>query len=480
MKQINPFKELRMNDVHGMSCDTRTLKKYDVFFDFMGCEDHCNQALQKGALGIITPLKDFKGEGVPIYVTQEPRLLFSKMCARFYPSQPHTIAAVTGTNGKTSTVDFIRQLWQGLGKSSYSFGTLGLQGEKAHHIPLDLPASLNTLDAYHLHKLLHTLTVQDKEAFFTFEASSHGLDQYRAHHVRVTHGVFTNLTQDHLDYHHNMEAYFEAKARLFTDVMDQGGTAIINADDVYCMRLHTVCKDRGIQPYFFSMKDANVPLFARIEKLHGSGMSVRINAFNDFVDIDLPFVGSFQVENLLGALGVVMTSSSVSLREIMPLFLTIKAPAGRMEHVGSTSLGADVFIDYAHTPDALKRALESLRHHTQNNLHVIFGCGGDRDRTKRPIMGKIAADLADHVLITDDNPRTEDPQIIREEILAGIGEKSTQTIDDRARAIEIGIKQLKKGDILLVAGKGHEQGQIIGQTIHPFCDKKTAEKYLRS
>lgn len=483
MVQINFLKDMGWDDSIGtftdLSHDTRTLKKGDLFFDLIGCEDHCKQAVQKGAIGIITPLITFEST-IPLYPTTEPRRLFSKACSLFYPKQPTVIAAVTGTNGKTSTVDFIRQLWEGLEKPAYSFGTLGLQGQNIDQLSIPLPTSLNTLDAWHLHRLLHAIASFNDRACFAFEASSHGLDQYRAHHVRVTHGVFTNLTQDHLDYHHTMTDYFEAKSRLFNDVMIQGGTAIINGDDDYREKLLSLCQKRNLQTHFFSMTDENAPLFARVEELHGSGMTVFIKAFDESVRTTLPFVGTFQISNLLGALGVVLTSSSTSLKNIAPFLNTLKAPEGRMEHVGTTQNGADVFIDYAHTPDALTRALECLKAHTQNHLHVIFGCGGDRDRTKRPLMGNIAARLADHVIITDDNPRTEESAHIRQEIEKGIGAHplTLENIDGREKAIEKGISHLKKGDILLIAGKGHEQGQIIGKTLYPFCDKKIAQQYL--
>ena len=483
MAQINFLKDLGFDpiskDITGLSNDTRTLKSGDIFFDLIGCKDHCQEAIQRGALGIITPLKTFE-TSLPLYHTKEPRLLFSRACALFYPKQTRVIAAVTGTNGKTSTVDFIRQLWEGLEKSAYSFGTLGLQGKAIDHLSQMLPTSLNTLDAWHFHHLLHEIASMDDNAFFAFEASSHGLDQYRVHHARVTHGVLTNLTQDHLDYHHTMDAYFEAKARLFNDVMVEGGTAILNADDEYSVSLLSLCQKRHLQIYLFSMKDEKAPLFARIDTLHGSGMTVFIKAFEDSMTLDLPFVGTFQIANLLGAIGVVLTSSSVSLSEIAPLCRMLKAPAGRMEHVGTTASGGDVFIDYAHTPDALERALESLKSHTKGHLHVVFGCGGDRDRTKRPLMGKIAATLADHVIITDDNPRTEEAALIRQDVEKGIQKQplTFHNIDGREQAIQRGIAQLKTGDILLIAGKGHEQGQIIGQTTHSFCDKKIAQKRL--
>ncbi|MBX9976980.1 MAG: UDP-N-acetylmuramoyl-L-alanyl-D-glutamate--2,6-diaminopimelate ligase [Alphaproteobacteria bacterium] len=457
----------------GISVDTRILKPGDIFFDVTGNTDHIQCAVEHGACAIVSTLKQQHVEGIPFIHVDNGRLAFAKACAVFYPNQPKHLAAITGTNGKTSTVDFIRQLWASLKLPAISYGTLGLEGT---HTTIDLPKGINTLDAYHYHQLLHDIASYNPDTFFAFEASSHGLDQHRIDGVTVKYAAFTNLTQDHLDYHETMDQYFQAKARLFLDILDSNGMAIINKDDTYGDELVRLCKEKRLSVFTYSLEDTSAHLYGCVEAIHANSMTVYLRAFDMSLTVDIPVVGHFQIANILAAIGILLASHPCRLEDLKPGLENLKSPRGRMEHVGTSEKGGDVFVDYAHTPDALKRALQSLRAHTSSKLSVVFGCGGDRDRTKRPLMGQIATEWADHVIITDDNPRTENAVDIRAQVLMG----TTEALDigGRENAIVRAIQILKKGDVLLIAGKGHEQGQIIGDVIHPFCDKDIARKYL--
>lgn len=471
----------------GICQDTRLLQKGDIFFDLAGNIENCEKAVTLGASAIVSLMKTPASVTVPFMTVSNVRSVFSKACGIFYPRQPETIAAVTGTNGKTSTVDFIRQLWASINLPSVSYGTLGLQGSGADKVSksLNLPSGLNTLDAYHYHRLLEALALNNLQTHFAFEASSHGLDQHRIDNVRVKYAVFTNLTQDHLDYHHTMDQYFEAKARLFLEILDAHGTAIINRDDAYGLKLMAMCRQKELRTVTYSLRDTKADLYARIRQVHTKGMTVYLRAFDAAITINIPVVGLFQIENILAAVAVLLASTPCRLEDLIPRLTSLKSPMGRMEHVGTSTLsdgseGGDIFVDYAHTPDALLRALQSLRSHTHGRIHIVVGCGGDRDRTKRQHMGEIAAKHADVVMITDDNPRTENAADIRAEVMEGCRRVTSMAMNrgNREEAILTSIQGLEKGDILLIAGKGHEQGQIIGNTVLPFCDKQVSEKYI--
>lgn len=472
--------------------DTRILKAKGIFFDVVGCEQHCHNALAQGACAIITPLSLATSDHRPVFQVDDPRLLFAKACALFYDRQPTPIVAVTGTNGKTSTVDFIRQLWASLHKSAFSFGTLGLQTHAHPSITLSLPTHINTLDAYHMHTLLQHIHNHDAYAHVAFEASSHGLHQHRVSGVRVTCAVWTNLTQDHLDYHGTMDEYFHCKTRLFTEILRAQGTAVINHDDPYGQRLMSRLP-KDITPWTYSLHTTHSTLYGVIDSITSVGMHLTLthtphDGLPVSVSVHVPVVGRFQAENILAAVAAVLASDNTcGLLDLKLGLENLKSPKGRMEHVGTTASGGDVFVDYAHTPDALKHALQALRAHTQGQLYVVMGCGGDRDTTKRAIMGHHAVEYADVAFITDDNPRTEDPALIREHVMAGAHTFLTHNptaskayvIDGRADAIQRGVAALKAGDALLIAGKGHEDYQIMGTTRHFFCDVKTAQDAMR-
>lgn len=469
----------------GVVHNTNLLSIGGVFFDVVGCEAHCKEAISRGASLIITPLihHDWSPSDRAVFHVEDPRLLFSKACALFYPKQPDVCIGVTGTNGKTSTVDFIRQLWSYQDKPAVSLGTLGLNASQhAEHV-YDmsdlrslLPTHLNTLDAYHMHRCLDTLVTSIPGVCVAFEASSHGLHQHRIASVRVSVAVFTNLSQDHLDYHDTMEQYFQSKARLFQDLLKKEGVAVINGDDPYGRRLIDMLPS-STRIITYSTQDPKATLYACIDTAHGKGMTLTVSYQNrDTLSLDVGIVGRFQVSNILAAVGAVLASdASLSLHDVGSGLSFLQSPKGRMEHVATTPAGADVFVDYAHTPDALQRALETLRYHTSGDVYVVCGCGGDRDRTKRPIMGRIAAEYADVVIITEDNPRTENADLIREAVYEGASAVLQNTdhlfsIAGRDKAIAHALSMAGAHDIVLIAGKGHEDYQIIGTTYHDFCD----------
>ena len=379
--------------------------------------------------------------------------------------------AVTGTNGKSSVVSLVRQLWHLLGYKAASFGTVGLEIDP-EHLPNDLPPvpSLTTYDSLSFFGLLKDLASAEMN-HVAFEASSHGLDQYRIHGSDLTVAGFTNFTQDHLDYHQDMENYLIAKAKLFTEILPPNRPAVINAGSLYFDRLKTMISNSVIS---YGV-DVAADLVASNIIADGAKITFDLH-YNEqiFHGVTLNLAGTFQVENVLCAMAMVIGAGD-SLTSILPLLPFLKSVSGRMEFVGSTPVGADVYVDYAHTPDALERALLSLRSHTKNRVWVTFGCGGDRDSGKRPIMGKIADQFADMVIVTDDNPRSEDPSTIRKQI---IGDFAFKEIADRAKAIMYCVTHLEKGDSLLIAGKGHEIGQIIGDKMYPFSDKQQVQAVL--
>ncbi len=389
-----------------------------------------------------------------------PRLALAHIAATFYPKQPKYMVAVTGTDGKTSTTDFFRQLAHLAGYKSASIGTLGVfagDGTKLYD------GTHTTPDAIALHRMLQELA----EAGYThvcMEASSHGLDQYRLHGVRLTAAAFTNIARDHMDYHKTDEAYFAAKMKLFREFDIK--TAVVNAAFVIPTKV-------GIQTIDFGMGAKEF----RIQSItpHAHGQRVECVLRGQPHALEVPLVGAFQVMNILAALGL-LVGCGESLEKLLPLIAKLQGVAGRLEHVATTKNGASVFVDYAHTPAALENILKTLRPHTQNKLHIVFGCGGNRDVGKRPLMGKAAYEFADCVIVTDDNPRSEDPAEIRKAILAEC--PKAQEIGDRKEAIRTAIAELAAGDVLVIAGKGHEKTQIIGDKELPHDDAEVARNVI--
>lgn len=424
-------------------------------------------AIAKGAVAVVTDhMSKLSLPRSIVHVRVEhSRRALAELAGAFYVPQPENIAAITGTDGKTSTADFFRQLWQMSYQKSACIGTLGVTGIRD---PERFPAINTTPDPVQLHQTLQTLAREGCK-YVAFEASSHGLDQHRLDGVKLKAAAFTNLSRDHLDYHVTLEAYFKAKSRLFTDVLPAGGTAVLNADDAKFRRLREVCEARGQSVISYGMQGADY----RIQKITPTldGLAIQAEIGGRSYHFMLHMVGAFQAMNALAALGLYVGCGG-KVEEGMRHLPHLHSVVGRVEKVAMHPCGAAIFVDYAHTPAALGNVLGTLRAHTRGRLKVVFGCGGDRDAGKRPEMGKMATELADEVIITDDNPRSEDPASIRAQVQAGA--MSAKNIGDRAEAIAFAIKSLQKEDVLLIAGKGHEKTQTIGDRVLPFDDAEVA------
>ncbi len=457
-------------EISGLTADSRRVAAGYLFVALPGSRvdgrDFIPQALDKGAAAVLAPegtrLPDGRRD-VALITDANPRRRLALLAARFYGRQPETACAVTGTNGKTSVASFTRQLWQALGYPAASLGTLGLQPPRA-----DAPASLTTPDPVELHRCLAALA-RDHIDHVVLEASSHGLDQYRLDGIRVSAAAFTNLTRDHLDYHGTMEAYLAAKLRLFTELLQPEGTAVVNVDDPAGAEISAACRARGVKLISYGKGAADLRLLS--QEPTATGQNLKLEVFGKAYDVALPVAGAFQGENVLAALGLVLAGGADTDRAVAALTQVSGVP-GRVELVGATPAGGHVYVDYAHTPDALETVLKALRPHTAARLFVIIGCGGDRDRGKRPQMGRIAVTLADQTIITDDNPRSEDPATIRQEML--VEAPGAQEIGDRGAAIATAVAALGPGDVLVIAGKGHETGQIVGGQVLPFDDREVA------
>lgn len=403
----------------------------------------------------------------------QKRLLTSKTAKALYPHQPDLCVAVTGTNGKTSVASYVRQLWQALDLKAVSLGTVGIEPTKSFTQELPVVPSLTTPGAMDLHQILNDLQKKGCQAC-VLEASSHGLDQCRLHQVALKAAGFTNLSQDHLDYHEDIEAYFKAKEKLFTEIDDLSKPAVINRDCAYGQRLIKSLKN----VVTYSLLDPSATLFAKNVRCTEYGMTFEFFYNQESKgDFSVPIFGDFHISNILCALGLVLSSMSVSIDDLLAHLKQLKSVSGRLEEV-KNNFGYKIFVDYAHTPDALQKALMTLKNLEPKKLVVVFGCGGDRDKTKRPLMGKIAHTLADKVIITDDNPRTEDADIIRQEVASLLSFGSFVDCGDRKKAIELAINSLSHGDTLLIAGKGHEQGQTIGTVVYPFHDVSVVQEIL--
>ncbi len=447
-------------DITGLTADSRAVERGFLFAALPGTKldgkRFIADALARGAAALL--LDDAAGvdAAVPVITDANPRRQFAKMAAKFYAPQPKTIAAVTGTNGKTSVTVFLRQIWAALGHRAASLGTIGLFAPG-----IEQPGSLTTPDPVTLHRDLAMLAKTGID-HIALEASSHGLDQFRLDGLALTAAAFTNLTRDHLDYHADMEAYFSAKARLFTELLPASGTAVFNIDAAQTARLSRLCLGRGLRMITYGRNPAaDIWLSDAIPE--GLGQRITFSGFGEKRTIWIPLMGAFQAWNALCAVALAIACGAPA-SAAFDAVAKLSGVAGRMQRIGD----APVIVDYAHTPDALQTALTALRPFCQGKLIVVFGCGGDRDPGKRPQMGAIAEQLADDVIVTDDNPRSEDPAAIRRAILAAC--PKAREIGDRAEAIRAAIRMLRPGDLLLIAGKGHERGQIIGDKTLPFDD----------
>jgi UDP-N-acetylmuramoyl-L-alanyl-D-glutamate--2,6-diaminopimelate ligase len=405
-------------------------------------------------------------KGVSLLRAAEPRHALAMMAARFHPAQPATVVAVTGTSGKTSVADFARQIFARLGHKAASLGTIGLVKPDG-----SVYGGLTTPDPITLHRTLAEMAGEGV-THLAFEASSHGLDQHRLDGVRIKAAAFTNLGRDHLDYHPDMEAYLAAKLRLFTELLPAGAAAIVNADAEHAAQVIAAARDSGRSVLTVGRAGEGL----KLESVAREGFEQRLHVSHggESYDIRFPLPGDYQASNALLAAGLAIASGDPAAR-VLPTLADLVGVKGRLEIAGRVR-GGLIVIDYAHKPDALEAALKALRAFAPGRIVCVFGCGGDRDRGKRPIMGRIAARLANHVIVTDDNPRSEKPAEIRAEILAGC--PGAREIGDRAEAIKAGARLLGQGDLLLIAGKGHETGQIVGSTVLPFSDHEAVRAAL--
>jgi len=459
-------------EIAGVTADSRQVRRGWLFAAIAGGKADgarfVPEAIGRGAAAILVG----RGAGiavpehVPVLTAAEPRHALAMVAARFYPAQPETIVAVTGTSGKTSTADFTRQLFAHLGRKAASLGTIGLMTPDG-----SVYGGLTTPDPVALHRTLHELATAGV-THLALEASSHGLDQHRLDGVRLKAAAFTNLGHDHLDYHPTMEAYLAAKLRLFTELLPVGATAVVNADAEQAGKVTAGARASGRAVMSVGRRGEAL----RLETIVRDGFSQRLHVVHDgrSWDLHFPLPGDYQASNALLAAGLAIAAAETPSR-VLPNLGQLKGVKGRLEIVGSVR-GGLIVIDYAHKPDALKAALEALRRFAPRRIICVFGCGGDRDRGKRPMMGRIAAALADLVIVTDDNPRSERPETIRAEILAGC--PGAREIADRAEAIGAGVGLLGTGDVLLIAGKGHETGQIVGTTVLPFSDHEAVHAAL--
>jgi UDP-N-acetylmuramoyl-L-alanyl-D-glutamate--2,6-diaminopimelate ligase len=461
-------------EVKGLAVDSRAVKPGDLFFALAGSKTDGSRfidaAIAAGAVAIAgDPATE--GGGVPFVVTPNPRRALAQASAKFYPRQPATIAAVTGTSGKTSVAAFTRQIWESLGHASASIGTIGLVSPKR-----TVYGSLTTPDPIALHKQLDEITGEGV-THLAFEASSHGLDQYRLDGVRIAAGGFTNLSRDHMDYHPDVAHYLNAKLRLFRDLVLAGGTAVISADHDCSQEVIDAARARRLRVIAIGRKaDGDEGIRLVEASIDGFAQKLSIEHRGRKHAIKLPLVGEFQIENALVAAGLAIGTGS-DAEKVFASIEKLEGAKGRLELVGERN-GAPVFVDYAHKPDALEKALQALRPYAKRKLVVVFGAGGDRDAGKRPLMGAIASENADHVIVTDDNPRSENPAAIRAAIMAAA--KGAKEIGDRNEAIRAGVAALEAGDALLIAGKGHETGQIVGDTTLPFSDHDAVAAALAS
>ncbi|HEX9880891.1 MAG TPA: UDP-N-acetylmuramoyl-L-alanyl-D-glutamate--2,6-diaminopimelate ligase [Hyphomicrobium sp.] len=458
-------------EISGISADSRLVEPGFVFVAIAGTKADgarfIADAVAKGAAAVLVGAQtEVADVAVPVLRVEEPRRALALMAARLYVAQPATIVAVTGTSGKTSVADFTRQIFAALGHEAASLGTIGVVKPDG-----SLYGSLTTPDPVTIHKILAELAGEDV-THLAFEASSHGLDQHRLDGVRIKAAAFTNLGRDHLDYHPTMEAYFAAKMRLFSELLPEDGIAVVNADTIEGAQVAGAAQTSGHRVLTVGRKGDGL----KLERLVREGFGQRMSVGHEgrVFDVRLPLLGEYQASNALVAAGLAIATGE-SAGRVLPALQSLHGVKGRLEIVGEAEGGLAV-VDYAHKPEALAAVLDALRPFATGKLICVIGCGGDRDKGKRPLMGAIAVEKADVVIVTDDNPRTEKPEAIRAEILAGAA--GAREIGDRAEAIRAGVGMLGKGDVLVVAGKGHETGQIVGEKVLPFSDHEEVRKAL--
>jgi UDP-N-acetylmuramoyl-L-alanyl-D-glutamate--2,6-diaminopimelate ligase len=459
--------------IAGLAADSRAVKPGYLFAALPGVKTDgarfIADALQRGAAAILVG----KG-GAPITASaavvehSDPRRLLALIASRFFGLQPKTAVAVTGTNGKTSVASFVRQLWAGQGFKAASLGTVGVASPRGTEI-----LKHTTPDPIELHAILAGLA-KDGVTHLALEASSHGLQQRRVDGVTLAAGAFTNITRDHLDYHASFEDYSMQKLRLFSELLPRGAGAVVDVDTEAGEQVAAEAKARGLS--LITIGRAGKTLRLLSAEVDGFGQNLAVEHDGKRHKVRLPLVGAFQASNALVASGLCLATGG-SAATVLPMLETLQGARGRLDLAGTARGGAPIFIDYAHTPDALLKALDALRPYVQNRLVVVFGCGGDRDKGKRSEMGRVAAEKADLAIVTDDNPRSEDAAEIRRQILAA--SPGAIEMADRATAIAEAVFRLERGDVLLVAGKGHETGQTVGTTVIPFSDHDAVAAALK-
>ena len=466
-KSLSPISSdlgIDVNALAGVTQDSRQVEKGFLFAALSGGtfdgKDYISDAVSNGASVILCDEGVSCSDEVQCVSVENPRQVFSHVVSEFYGEQPVYVTAVTGTNGKSSVVHFIDQLLFSLNKESAYIGTLS--------------NVMTTPDPVVLHSTLAQMA-RDGVQYVALEASSHGLAQYRMDGVRINVAAFTNFTQDHLDYHKDMGDYLDAKQRLFSELLPENGVAVLNADIPEYERLDSMCRMRGVRTVSYGRKGKDIQLlsFSAVE----FSQDIEVKVFDQTYKVSLPLAGYFQVMNALCALSCVLAQGETDMDRLVQSLEKLEGVPGRIQHVCDDKSVYHAYVDYAHTPDALENVLKTLRAHCQGRLICVFGCGGDRDQSKREPMAKVVSDLADMAIVTDDNPRTEDPSAIRTAIIEHMTGSFTE-ISDRRMAIQHAAALMEPEDILLVSGKGHEQGQIFADVTEPFDDVSEVEKAL--
>lgn len=464
----------RETQVSGLVVDSRKVQSGVLFAALPGSSVHGGEfietALRMGAGAILTDAEGVRVADealaacdVPVVVAAEPREALARAAALWFGAQPEYAVAVTGTNGKTSVASFTRQIWAALGHAGCNLGTVGVEGA------FSAPLSHTTPEPIQLHGLLAEMA-QAGVSHLALEASSHGLDQRRLDGVRLMAGAFTNLSRDHLDYHGTMDAYLAAKMALFTRLLPEDAPAVVNLDDGYGAKVAETASNVGLEVIGTGRSDkADIRLMA--QRFSATGQDIRVSAYGEAYQLSLNLIGGFQAENVLVAAGLAIAAGDAP-EEVFAALPKLTTVRGRMEHAATRQNGAAVFVDFAHTPEAISAALKALRPHVMGRIIAVIGAGGDRDKGKRPLMGRAATEHADLVFVTDDNPRSEAPAAIRADVMAACPDATE--VGDRAEAILHAVDVLGPGDALLVMGKGHETGQTVGDVVYPFDDVEQA------
>lgn len=457
-------------EITGITADSRQVRPGYLFAALSGTQSDGRQfipqAVEAGAAAVLA-LPRTEAE-VPVIESEEPRLTLAQIAMRFHAGQPRTVVGITGTNGKTSVARFTQQIWSGLGHKAGTLGTLG-----AFAPGYEYALRHTTPDPVEIHQILSTMATMGT-THLAMEVSSHGLSQYRADGVQFSHVAFTNITQDHLDYHADFDEYFQSKCRLLSELLPEQGTAVINMDGPGSERAASHARAAGRNVFTVGRNGQDIVLHDLRPTKHGLALMVSSGTITK--SLELPLIGAFQADNALVAAGLCMVTGG-AIEEVFDQLANLSAAPGRMQFAGMRSFAeggqATAYVDFAHTPDAIETALAAIRPHTEGKVHIVFGAGGDRDRAKRPLMAEAAMRGAEKVIITDDNPRTEDAAAIRNEVKKGA--PSALSVAGRREAIQEGISGLEPGDVLLVAGKGHEQGQTIGTVTYPFDDVEVTQ-----